>query len=198
MKRVLLILPNGFEIFEGAAFIDVLGWADDCGDTRIEVVKAGVSKNLTCTFGGFQFVPDFTLDQLDFHDFDAVAIPGGFESAGFYEEAYSEPVQQALRDFDERRAPVASICVGALPVAKSGILNGRKATTYHLDNGKWRERLAELGAEVLDEWIVEDENVITSSCPETAAYVALRLLERLTSKANADHVRIQMGFPAKY
>ena len=32
MKRVLVILPNAFEVFEGAAFIDVLGWANDCGN----------------------------------------------------------------------------------------------------------------------------------------------------------------------
>ena len=27
-KRVLVILPNAFEVFEAAAFIDVLGWAN--------------------------------------------------------------------------------------------------------------------------------------------------------------------------
>jgi protein deglycase len=194
MIKVLLILPNGFEIFEGAAFVDVLGWADDCGDTRIEVVKAGVTNELTCTFGGFRVIPDFTLSELDLNGFDAVAIPGGFESAGFYEEAYSEPVQQALRHFNERNAPVASICVGALPVAKSGCLAGKKATTYHLDGGKWRNRLAEMGAQVVDTRIVQDGNIITSSCPETAVHVAFLLLEQLTGKQNADHVRTQMGF----
>lgn len=195
MKRVLLILPNGFEILEAAAFIDVLGWADDCGDTPIEVVKAGVSKHLRCTFGGFDFVPDFTLAELDFATFDAVAIPGGFETAGFYEEASSEPVKLALQRFDERVAPIASICVGALAVANAGILCGRRATTYALDGGKWRSRLAQFGADVLNQEIVVDENIITSANPQTAVHVAFELLEKLSSRANADHVRFQMGFP---
>jgi hypothetical protein len=46
MKRVLLILPNAFEVFEAAALIDVLGWANRYGDTPIETVTAGVNSCL--------------------------------------------------------------------------------------------------------------------------------------------------------
>lgn len=53
MKRVLIVLPDGFEAFEGAAFIDVLGWANEEGAEPIEVVTAGVTSELRCTFGGF-------------------------------------------------------------------------------------------------------------------------------------------------
>ncbi|MEM7784065.1 MAG: DJ-1/PfpI family protein [Planctomycetota bacterium] len=194
MKRVLVILPNGFELLEGAAFIDVLGWANECGEEPIEIVTAGVSPEIRCTFGTFVIQPDTVLANISASDFDAVAIPGGFETEGFYEEAFSDSVLKTIVEFNENDKPVASICVGALPLGKSGILNGRRATTYHLSEGKRRNQLAEMGVDVVDEAIVIDKNVITSTSPATAVGVALTLVEKLSSKKNADHVRHEMGF----
>ena len=196
MPRVLLILPNAFEIFEAAAFIDALGWANHYGDTPIETVTAGTAAEIECTFGALSVRPNVLLADVDAEDFDAVAIPGGFESQGFFEDAYSETVLQTLRDFEQSRKPVASICVGALPLAKSGILNGKRATTYHLMDGKRRKQLAELGANVVDAAIVTDDNKITSTSPATAIEVALNLVERLTSRQNAERIRHLMGFSA--
>ena len=194
MKRVLVILPHAFEVFEAAAFIDVLGWANHYGDSPIKTVTAGVSAEISCTFGVLQAQPDLLLTEVDAADFDAVAIPGGFEVHGFFEEAYSEIVLQTLRDFDGNNKPVASICVGALPLGKSGILNGKKATTYHLMDGRRRKQLAEFGADVVDAPIVIDENKITSTSPATAIDVALMLVAKLTTQANADQIRQLMGF----
>lgn len=87
------------------------------------------------------------------------------------------------------------VCVGALPVAKSGALTGRKATTYHLSGGERQRQLASLGADVIpDQRVVTDRNIITSFCPETAADVALRLLEFLLGEEKAADVRGAMGY----
>jgi 4-methyl-5(b-hydroxyethyl)-thiazole monophosphate biosynthesis len=194
MKRVLVILPNAFEVFEAAAFIDVLGWANEYGATPIEIVTAGIAADIACTFGALTVRPNVLLTDIATADFDAVAIPGGFESKGFFEDAYSEVVLRTLREFDDSRKPVASICVGALPLAKSGILHGKRATTYHLMDGKRRRQLADLGAEVVDASIVADDNKITSTSPATAIEVALTLLEKLTSRRNSERIRQLMGF----
>lgn len=194
MKRVLVILPNAFEVFEAAAFIDVLGWANHYGDSPIETVTAGLTSEVTCTFGGLRVNPEVMLDDVDPNEFDAVAIPGGFESEGFFEDAFSESVLQTLRHFDSGQKPVASICVGALPLAKSGILAGKRATTYNVMGDKRRNQLAELGANVVDAVIVVDENKITSTSPATAIDVALTLVEKLTTKENAARVGHLMGF----
>ena len=194
MKRVLIVLPNGFEMFEAAAFIDVLGWANEFGVEPIEAVSAGVSDRLRCTFGNVSIVPDVVLSDVNARDFDAVAIPGGFEQAGYYEDAYLPRVSELFQNFAESSKPIASICVGALPVAKSGVLNGRSATTYGLMDGRRREQLASFGARVLDDLVVEDTNIITSSSPGTAVDVALRLVAAITTSENAAAIRHLMGF----
>ena len=193
MKRVLLLIPKGAEVFELAAFFDVLGWASAEGSEPIEVVTAALTPEVRCTFG-LRVIPDTLVSEISPTDFDALAMPGGFEEHGFYEHAYSEEVGGLIRAFDAEAKPIASICVGALPVAHSGVLEGRCATTYHLMGGGRRRQLAELGVKVLDEPVVRDGNIITSTSPATAVDVALTLVEVLTDRDNAAKIRGLMGF----
>ena len=194
--NVLLFCPKGFETMEFAPFIDVLGWAKDELDVPVTVTTGGFTETVTSTFG-VRIRVDRLIDGIRAEDYDALTIPGGFEEYGFYEEAYDERFLQLIRDFDYLGRPIASICVAALPIAKSGVLAGRSATTYHLGDGKRQRMLAELGAVVRNEPIVVDRNIITSYCPETAPGVAFELLEMLTSRETADRARYIMGFPVK-
>ncbi|HQI01479.1 MAG TPA: DJ-1/PfpI family protein [Deltaproteobacteria bacterium] len=192
MKNVLILLADGFEAYEASAFTDVLGWADSFGDTRLRVTTAGLHPVLTCTFG-FKVMPEDLVRDLDLEAFDALAIPGGFGTAGFYEDAFSEDFLAVIRHFDERKKPIASICVASLSLGRSGVLSGRSATTYLLEERK-KEQLAAMGATVEDKPIVRDGNIITSSSPGTAVETAFLLLETLTSTGNARHIRRLMGF----
>jgi 4-methyl-5(b-hydroxyethyl)-thiazole monophosphate biosynthesis len=129
-----------------------------------------------------------------FDVFDALAVPGGFEESGFYQDAYHEDFLKIIRQFNESRKIIASICVGALPLGKSGILKDKKATTYHLLDGKRRKQLESFGANVQDQPIVVDDNIITSTSPATALDVAFTLLRMLTSPDNEKKVKTAMGF----
>lgn len=193
MKKVLLFLPQGFEAYEASVFTDVMGWSREVGSTPVQVVTAALRPEISCTWN-LIVRPETDVSVIDSKIFDALAIPGGFESAGFYEDVYDERFLDVIRAFDRDKKPVAAVCVGALPVGRSGILKGRKATTYDLPDGSRRKELAEFGAKVLDERLVVDGNVITSTGPETALDVAFTLLEMLTGRDNVDAVRHEMRF----
>lgn len=193
MKRVLLLIPKGAEVFEVAALFDVLGWASTEGSTQIEVVTVGLESEVECTFG-LRILPDRLLTDVTAGDFDALAVPGGFEEYGFYGQAYADEVSDLIRTFDRQGKPIASICVGALPLAKSGVLEGRRATTYHLSGGHRRRQLAQFDVEVVDEPVVRDGNITTSTSPATAIDVALELVATLTDRVNADKISRLMGF----
>ena len=202
--KVLLLALSGFELLEFSAFADVLGWAKLEGGLDIEYETAGFSREVRSTFG----VP-ITVDRVLWRrgagvcspisvcaeDYDALAIPGGFEEYGYYEEGYRQDTAGLIRAFHKAGKPIASICVGALVLANSGILEGRKATTYALSGGHRQKQLAEFGAEVqADEQIVVDGNLITSCGPSTASGVAFRLLEMLTDRESTGRVRTLMGY----
>jgi 4-methyl-5(b-hydroxyethyl)-thiazole monophosphate biosynthesis len=192
-KKVLLLLSNGFEAYEASVFTDVLGWNKLEGDGCTEVITCGISKELKCTWN-FTVIPEMLLSEVDVNMFDALAIPGGFEEAGFYTDAFSDEFLSVIREFDQANKIIASICVGALPVGRSGVLKGRKGTTYHLNNGYRQDQLASYGVEIVDQLMVIDKNIITSSCPSTALDVAFTLLEMLTSPENCLRVKYLMGF----
>lgn len=194
MKKVCLLLANGFEAVEASVFTDVIGWNKFEGDGSTELVTVGTRETLKCTWN-FTVTPEMHIKDINVDDYDALAIPGGFEEAAFYEDSFQPDFLDVIREFDRQGKIIASICVAALPIGKSGILNKKKATTYNLSNGKRQNQLAEFGVNVIpDQPIVIDENIITSYNPSTAFDVAFTLLELLTSKKNTDNVKRLMGF----
>lgn len=195
MKRILLLLAEGFETYEASVFIDVTGWNLAEGDGTTQLFTCGLQKEIKTSFSQ-TFIADYLIGEIDVDTFDALAIPGGFEKYNFYRDAFDERFLHLIREFNAKGKIIASICVAALPVGKSGILTGRKGTTYSL-KGVRQEQLKEFGVEVVNQPIVVDGNIITSWNPSTAIDVALLLLERLTSKENAGNIRRIMGFEEK-
>lgn len=191
--KVLLFLAKGFETMEFSPFVDIMGWARNDYGHDIQVITCGFQKQVTSTFG-IPVTVDIVIEDIIIDDYAALAIPGGFDEYGFYEEAYHEKFLQLIRDFNSKGKIIASVCVGALPIGKSGILKGKTATTYHLNGGRRQLQLKEFGVKVINEPIVTDNNIITSYCPETAAGVGFKLLEMLTSKEDMIIVKTAMGF----
>lgn len=194
MKKVLLLLAEGFEAFEASVFIDVIGWNLVEGDNSTELFTCGLKKEIKSSFNQ-RFIVDFLIDEIDINSFDALAIPGGFEIYGFYMDAYDEKFLELIRAFKAKDKIIASICVGALPIGRSGVLKNKNVTVY--DSAIRREVLKGFGVNVIHQPIVIDDNVITSWNPSTAMDVALLLLEHLTTRNNADNIRQLMGFDKK-
>jgi len=192
MKKILLLLANGFDIYEASAFIDVIGWNYLEGDQSTQLFTCGRTREVESTFKQ-KMVVDFLTDEIDVSDFDALGIPGGFEEYDFYMDAFSEAFSELIRKFNKQNKLIVSICTGALPIGKSGTLMARNATTYNLNPARLQE-LADFGANVVQEPIVIDDNIITSWGPAMAIEVAFTLLEKLTTPANANIVRELMGF----
>ncbi len=190
--KVLLLLSNGFEALEASYFTDILGWSSENGGPTIDVVTCGARSVLKCTWG-FSVNVAKKIEEITLSDFDALAIPGGFEEAGFYEDAYSDEFSKVINEFSISGKPIASICVGALALGKAGVLKSRNATTYQLNDIRLQQ-LVNFGANILYENLVIDKNIITCSSPAAGISVAFELLRKLTSYENMIRVRNLMGF----
>jgi 4-methyl-5(b-hydroxyethyl)-thiazole monophosphate biosynthesis len=192
MKKVLLLLAEGFEIYEASVFIDVIGWNLTAGNGQTELFTCGMKKEVKTTFNQ-RIIVDYIADEINVDAFDALAIPGGFEEYNFYSDAYDDKFSEIIKLFYQKKKTIASICTGAFPIAKTGILDGKKGTTYN-QNPLRQETLKNMGVNVVNEPVVLDDNVITSWNPSTAMSVAFLLLEKLTDKENANLVKKKMGF----
>ena len=192
-KKVLVFLAKAFETMEFSAFIDILGWARVDYGHNLFVDTCGFTEKVVSTFN-VSVIVDKTIGEINVDEYDALAIPGGFGEFGFYEDAYDERFLKLIREFNAKGKIIATVCSAAFPLAKSGILKNKKATTYHLNDGYWQKKLEEFGVNVMNEPIVVDGNIITSYCPETAPNVAFELLKMLTSEEEMSVIKKAMGF----
>ena len=195
MKKVLLLLAEGFETYEASVFIDVIGWNQVEGDKSTQLFTCGLRPEIKSSFN-HRFLVDYLVDDIDPQEFDALAVPGGFEVFDFYKDAYDDRFLSLIRMFNAQSKIIASVCVGSLPIARSGVLINRRATTYNI-TPKRQEELGSYEVNVINEPVVMDCNVITSWNPSTAMDVAFLLLERLTSKEQSNYIRSIMGFNLK-
>lgn len=192
-KKVLVFLAKAFETMEFSVFIDIIGWARVNYGHHLFVDTCGFTEKVISTFN-VPVIVDKTISEINVDEYEALAIPGGFGELGFYEEAYDEKFLDLIKQFNTKGKIIATVCTGALPLGKSGILKNRKATTYHLNSGYRQKELKEFGANVVNEPIVVDGNIITSYCPETAPGVAFELLKILTSEEDMAVIKKAMGF----
>ena len=179
-------------MYEASVFIDVIGWNLTSGNGQTELFTCGLRKHVRSSFNQTVIV-DFVVDEVNVGEFAAIAIPGGFEEYHFYDDAYHHSFSQIINSFYQRKKIIASICTGALPVAKAGVLVGKQGTTYNQSPLR-QEALKGMGVDVIQEPIVVDDNIITSWNPSTAMNVAFLLLEKLTTKENAGLIKEKMGF----
>jgi 4-methyl-5(b-hydroxyethyl)-thiazole monophosphate biosynthesis len=174
-KRVLLPLAEGFEEIEALACLDILRRGG------VEVVTAGLAPGLVIAGHGLRVAPDTTLDAVADEAFDLLLLPGG--SPGYVNLAADERVLALARRQVAQQQPVAAICGGPYVLEQSGVLAGRRVTSYP----SLRPKLTSAAA-VVEERIVSDGLVITSQGVGTAVEFALALLEMLTDRETRDQV----------
>ena len=193
-KKVLLFAPQGFEDIELAAFTDILGWTRALKEvTPVDLVITAFKKNI-CSKHNLTIKAHQMIKEINPYDYQALIIPGGFNDAG-YTEVYNKKVLDLIRSIYENGGIIATMCVGSLAVAKTGILKGKKATTY--SSSKRHDNLQILrdcGAIPVKRRIVVTDRIITNRGPDTAIEVAFKLLEMLNGEKDMKKIKKAMMF----
>jgi 4-methyl-5(b-hydroxyethyl)-thiazole monophosphate biosynthesis len=176
MASVLVPLAQGCEELEAVTVVDLLRRAG------IEVVTAGLDAQPVTASRGMTLLPDMTLEMALQQSFDMVVLPGGLPGA---DHLGDDPrVIRLLQEMAASDAYTAAICAAPRVLARAGLLDGKRATSYPgaLDIE------AVPGIEYLETAVVTDGRVITSRGPGTAMDFALVLIETLVGKTKRDEV----------
>ena len=195
-KKVLLFLPEAFEDLEAVAALSMCGWTGYRAHLpNVSVDCTGFHEVAHGRFG--LSVPiDVPIGEVDPLSYDALVVPGGFHGFGF-DEAYCPELRALVRAMHGNGAFVATMCVGVLPVAESGILKGGKATTYSLSSRHDNfGRLKELGVNPVKKPVVCWNGIASCSGPAYSEQVVELMLEHLVGPQGAMEIaRFRKGLP---
>ncbi|MEN3033989.1 MAG: DJ-1 family glyoxalase III [Aquificaceae bacterium] len=179
MKKVAIILAEGYEEIEAVAPIDILRRAG------VEVIIAGLSKEPVASARNLKILPDVTLDELNADELEMVIIPGG--SGGVERIKNDQRAKDLLDKMQQKGAYIGAICAGPTTLESFKMLQGRKITLYPALVSEIKSASVSL-----DSSVVEDGNIITSQGPGTALEFSLKLAEKLVGKEVAKQVAEKM------
>ena len=127
--RVAVLLFDRPAMFETSVAIEV--WGNDRTEMGVPFSEVRLCSNEGPTLRvetGFDLVLDHDLTTLDWAD--TIVLPNGGRPSPLIE--YEPAVMDALRAAHARGARIISFCSGAFPLAATGLLDGRSATTHWL------------------------------------------------------------------
>jgi protease I len=126
---------------------------------------------------GKRIKPDLTIVDARAADFDALILPGGVGNPDRLR--MNEDAIGLIREFASAGKPVAAICHGPWLLVEADLLHGRKATSWK----SIRTDLRNAGAEVIDEEVVVDDNIITSRKPDDVPAFTDAVIEAIEAMA---------------
>jgi putative intracellular protease/amidase/YHS domain-containing protein len=168
-------IPVAFLISEGAQMIDFAGPWEVFQDVMIpgrtdqpfRLYTVSGSASPIHTSGGMKVVPDYTFENAPAPK--VIVIPA--------QSRPSEATLEWIRKSTKTTDVTMSVCTGAFVLARTGLLSGKTATTYHGAFVRFANEFPDIhlkrGAR-----FVEDGNLATAGGLSSGIDLALRVVER--------------------
>jgi transcriptional regulator GlxA family with amidase domain len=176
-RNVAILVFDGVEVLDFAGPYEVFSVAaaemPRSPYTPFFTYTIGLTARAVETYGGLTVTPRFSLGEAP--PPDVLIVPGGDGSRRLLTHA---PLLAWLAEQSARVEVMASVCTGALALARAGVLKGKRATTHH---GAF-DRLPELDPSVTvvrDVRYVRDGNVWTSGGISAGIDMSLAIVEEL-------------------
>ncbi|HNX17507.1 MAG TPA: DJ-1/PfpI family protein [Methanoregula sp.] len=171
-KAVIAVAPDKYrdeELTEPVAALTKAGIAFDIASTR-----PGTCKGM---FGG-KTTASLSFEEVDPKNYDGLIIIGGAGSQTYLWE--DEVLVELARFFHESDKVVAAICLAPAVLARSGILKGKKATSYNSPAAFFEMKKG--GAVLVNQPVVTDHRIITANGPAAAKDFAAAVVKELSDE----------------
>jgi len=171
-KRVAILTENGFEEVELTSpkkAMENAGLKVDIVSSETGHVNAWDHDHWSITLP-----VDVNLSEANPNDYDALMIPGGVLNPD--KMRMQEDYVNFAKSFMESGKPVAAICHGPQLLIETGMIKGRKMTSYPSISTD----LKNAGAQWFDEEVVVDQGLVTSRSPKDLEAFNKKLLEEVS------------------
>lgn len=171
-KKVAILATNGFEQSELEVPRDRLKQAG----VQVDVIspEKGEIRGWDQKDWGRPVKVDRGLDDARVDDYDAIVLPGGQINPDLLR--INPKALEFIRAFYDQKKVVAAVCHAPWLLAETGILKGRKATSYK----SIKTDVINAGAQWEDSEVVTDQGIITSRNPGDLEAFSKKILEELS------------------
>lgn len=174
-RRVGIVLFNEVEVLDFAGPFEVLSLAEVQGRDEKPFCVQTVSQDgqVIKARNGLKVQTDFSFATAP--EFDVLIVPGGY---GAEEIEINNPVM--LEWIEKQAAKVellASVCTGAFLLAKTGLLDGKRATTHWMDIDRLETEFPGIEVERNCKFVDEGE-VITSAGISAGINMCFHIVKR--------------------
>ena len=193
MNVAILIFPGievldfsgPFEVFSIAARVALRD--KDSTSPLFNAFLVAETSNVVPARYAFRVQPHYTFD--DHPRIDLLVVPGGVIDQPLESLKTLEWISREARRSDM----VASVCTGAFLLAKTGILDGLKATTHWEDVEDLKKQYPRIDV-IEDQIFVDQGRVITSAGISAGIDMSLHLVRRLYGASLAQRAARQMVY----
>jgi len=184
-----ILLYDGFDEVDAVAPYEVFVNAGQSG-AALETTMVTLDERETVTAShGLTVGVQGTLDAPD-----VLLVPGGGwgnrAESGAWGEYERGDIPEAIEAAYDSGATVMSVCTGGMLAAKSGVLNGRPATTHHVAHDDLRDSPAEF----VEARVVDDGDVLTCGGVTSGLDLAFHFVRREFGDDVADTVQAEMEY----
>ncbi|MGI6074089.1 MAG: DJ-1 family glyoxalase III [Fermentimonas sp.] len=176
MKKVGVILANGFEEMEALGTVDILRRAG----IPVKTITINDSKEVTGAHN-IAVLADSTFSDSDFSEIDVIVLPGGMPGAKNLNA--HNGLRETIKTFNNNKKMVAAICAAPMVLGSLGVVEGKKATCYP----GFEPEL--IGAKTTGDGVVVDDNITTGKGPGYVFDFALKLVEQIAGQQTRKEVQ---------
>jgi transcriptional regulator GlxA family with amidase domain len=181
-----------FMISSGANVIDLAGAWETFQDTMLpngdmpfELFTVSETTSIVEMTGGLRIEPAYSFAADDIPHANILVV--GAQSDG------SETFMKTLRDVQGKIDLTMSVCTGAFKLAKSGILDGKSATTHHEYYDEFAKQYPKVTL-VRGERFVDNGSIITAGGLTSGISAALHVISRYYDAPTAAKTAAYMEF----
>ncbi|PKG23456.1 DJ-1/PfpI family protein [Niallia nealsonii] len=190
-KTVGILLFDEVEVLDFAGPFEVFSLANVPEMTASPFAVKTISEKgkLITARNGLKVCPDYSFSNHQV--LDIVIIPGGYGAET--KEINNPNIIKWIQDQNKKASITASVCTGALLLAKAGILDGRKATTHWMDIDRLESEFPSV--QVQREVKFTDEgSILTSGGISAGINMSFHLVARLLGRDIARQTAKRMEY----
>ena len=178
MKKVMVLLANGFEEIEALTVVDILRRGNiECHMVSIGGDKVKGAHNI-------EVIADKTLDSTEENIYDAVVLPGGMPGAENLKN--NTRVIELIQRYHSDKKLICAICAAPMVLGYAGIMENVEFTCYpgfesHIQGGDKK-----------DDLVMKFNNIITGKGPAAAFEFSSLILKSLGYENTEDISKAMM------